>query len=195
MKNYKNYLSYLKKGIDKIDLIKIQKIENIIFNKLKKNKKIFVCGNGGSASIANHFLCDFNKGIKISSKTKIKPKIISLSNNIETLLAVANDISFKKIFSFQLDNYYTKGDIVILLSCSGSSPNILDVLKYCEKRKIFTISLTGFAKKNIQSKANLNLNFEIYNYGISEDLFQIIMHMLSQSIRLKFIKNKKRIIL
>jgi D-sedoheptulose 7-phosphate isomerase len=94
-----------------------------------------------------------------------------------------------------LDNYYTKGDIVILLSCSGSSPNILDALEYCKKRKIFTISLTGFAKKNIQNKANLNLNFEIYNYGISEDLFQIIMHMLSQSIRLKFIKNKKRIIL
>jgi D-sedoheptulose 7-phosphate isomerase len=94
-----------------------------------------------------------------------------------------------------LDNYYTKGDIVILLSCSGSSPNILDVLEYCKKKKIFTISLTGFAKKNIQSKANLNLNFEINNYGISEDLFQIIMHMLSQSIRLKFIKNKKKIIL
>ena len=75
MINYKNYLSYLKKGIDKIDLIKLQKIENIIFNKLKKNKKIFVCGNGGSAAVANHFLCDFNKGIKLSSKNKLKPKI------------------------------------------------------------------------------------------------------------------------
>ncbi len=195
MNNINNYINNLKLGIEKLNLLKIKKIEDIIFKKIKENKKIFICGNGGSASIANHFLCDFNKGIKISSKNKLKPKIVSLSNNIESILAIANDISFKKIFSFQLDNYYTKGDIVILLSCSGSSPNILDVLKYCEKRKIFTISLTGFAKKNIQSKANLNLNFEIYNYGISEDLFQIIMHMLSQSIRLKFIKNKKRIIL
>jgi len=195
MKNIKNYINNLKISIEKIDLLKLQKIENIIFKKIKENKKIFVCGNGGSASIANHFLCDFNKGIKLSSKNKLKPKIISLSNNIETILAIANDISFNKIFSFQLENYYTKGDIVILLSCSGSSPNILDALEYCKKKKIFTISLTGFAKKNIQSKANLNLNFEIDNYGISEDLFQIIMHMLSQSIRLKFIKNKNRIIL
>ena len=195
MKKFKNYLSNLKNVIDKLDLLKLQKIENIIFNKIKENKKIFICGNGGSASVANHFLCDFNKGIKLSSKNKLKPKIISLSSNIEAILAISNDISFNKIFSFQLDNYYTKGDIVILLSCSGSSPNIIETLKYCKKKAIFTISLTGFAKKNIQSKANLNLNFEIDNYGISEDLFQIIMHMLSQSIRLKFIKNEKKIIL
>ena len=131
----------------------------------------------------------------MSSKNKLKPKIISLSNNIETILAISNDISFNKIFSFQLDNYYTKGDIVILLSCSGSSPNIIETLKYCKKKKIFTISLTGFAKKNNQKKANINLNLDIENYGVSEDFFQIIMHMLSQSIRLKFIKNKMKIIL
>ena len=195
MKHIKNYLHILKEGIHNLDLSRLLQIEDIIFNKIKQNKKIFVCGNGGSASVANHFLCDFNKGIKLSSNNKLKPKIVSLSDNMETVLAIANDISFSKIFSFQLDNYYTKGDIVILLSCSGSSPNILDALEYCKKKKIFTISLTGFAKKNIQSKANLNLNFEIDNYGISEDLFQIIMHMLSQSIRLKFIKNKNRIIL
>ncbi len=195
MKNIKSYIYNLEARIKKLDLLKIQKIEDIIFKKIKEDKKIFVCGNGGSASIANHFLCDFNKGIKLSSKNKLKPKIVSLSSNIESILAIANDISFNKIFSFQLDNYYTKGDIVILLSCSGSSPNILDALEYCKKRKIFTISLTGFAKKNIQSKANLNLNFETNNYGISEDLFQIIMHMISQSIRLKFIKNRKKIIL
>ena len=195
MKNIKNYINNLKISIEKIDLLKLQKIENIIFKKIKENKKIFVCGNGGSASIANHFLCDFNKGIKLSSKNKLKPKIISLSNNIETILAIANDISFNKIFSFQLENYYTKGDIVIILSCSGSSPNIMDILGYCKKNRIFTISLTGFAKKSIQKKANLNLNLGVKNYGISEDLFQIIMHMLSQSIRLKFTKNKNKIIL
>lgn len=195
MKNIKNYLKILKNGISSLDISKLSKIEHVIFDRIKKNNKIFICGNGGSASVANHFLCDFNKGIKLSSKHKLKPKIISLSDNIETVLAIANDISFKKIFSFQLDNYYSKGDIVILLSCSGSSPNIVDTLNYCKKKKIYTISFTGFAKKNIQKKANINLNLGIMNYGISEDFFQIIMHMLSQSIRLKFIKNNKKIIL
>ena len=195
MKHIKNYLHILKEGIHSLDLPRLLQIEDIIFNKIKQNKKIFVCGNGGSASVANHFLCDFNKGIKLSSNNKLKPKIVSLSDNMETVLAIANDISFSKIFSFQLDNYYTKGDIVILLSCSGSSPNIIDTLNYCKKNKIFTISITGFAKKVIQKKSNINLDLGIKNYGVSEDFFQIIMHMLSQSIRLKFIKKNKKIIL
>ena len=71
----------------------------------------------------------------------------------------------------------------------------MDILEYCKKNKIFTISFTGFAKKHIQKKADLNLNLEVKNYGVSEDLFQVIMHMLSQSIRLKFIKNTKKTIL
>jgi len=195
MKHIKNYLQILKNGVDTLNITKLQKMENIIFSKIKQNKKIFVCGNGGSASVANHFLCDFNKGIKLSSNNKLKPKIVSLSDNLETILAVANDISFNKIFSFQLDNHFSKGDIVILLSCSGSSPNIIDTLNYCKKNKIFTISITGFAKKVIQKKANINLDLGIKNYGVSEDFFQIIMHMLSQSIRLKFIKNTKKVIL
>ncbi len=195
MKNIKKYLNEIKSGIDNLDLVKIANIEKIIFDTIKSDKKIFVCGNGGSAAVANHFLCDFNKGIKINSRNKLKPKIISLSNNIETILAVANDISFDKIFTFQLDNYYKKGDIVIVLSCSGSSKNILEILKYCKKKKILSISLTGFAKKNHRQKSSINLNIGIKNYGVSEDVFQIIMHMISQNIRLKFIKNDSRIIL
>ena len=195
MKHLKNYLNNIKITADNLNITKLLKIENIIFKKIKNNKKIFVCGNGGSASVANHFLCDFNKGIKLNSNNKLKSKIISLSDNMETVLAISNDISFNKIFTFQLDNHYSKGDLVILLSCSGSSPNIIDALNYCKKRKIFTISFTGFAKKSIQRKANINLDLGIKNYGISEDFFQIIMHMLSQNIRIKFVKNTKKIIL
>ncbi len=190
MNNIKNYINILKSGINTLDIEKLSKIENIIFKKIKDNKKIFVCGNGGSASVANHFLCDFNKGINIDSKKKLRPKIVSLSDNIESILAISNDISFQKVFTFQLNNFYTKGDIVILLSCSGSSPNIIDTLNHCKKKKIFTISLTGFANKKLQKKANININLNIKNYGVSEDFFQIIMHMLSQSIRLRYIKKK-----
>lgn len=195
MKNIKNYFNNIKKGIDTLNLLKLGKIEKVIFNAIKSNKKIFVCGNGGSASVANHFLCDFNKGIKISSNSKLKPKIISLSNNIETILAVGNDISFDKIFTFQLENYYTKGDILIALSSSGSSKNILDVLEYCKKKRIFTISITGFAEKRFQKKSNINLDIGVKNYGVTEDFFQMIMHMLCQNIRLKFIKIKSKEIL
>ena len=157
MNHIKNYLSTLKKGINDFDIVKLQKIEKIIFDKIKKDKKIFICGNGGSASVANHFLCDFNKGLKLSSNYKLKPKIISLSDNIETILAVANDISFNKIFSFQLDNHYSKGDLVILLSCSGSSPNIIDTLNYCKKKKFIQLVLLDLQKKIFKKKPILTL--------------------------------------
>jgi phosphoheptose isomerase len=190
MTNLKSYLDKLILIANSIDLNLLYKIEDIIYNKILSKKNIYICGNGGSASIANHFLCDFNKGIKVSSNYKLKPKIISLSSNLEQILAIGNDISFDKIFTHQLENYCSKGDIVITLSCSGHSPNIIDVLNFCKKKKIFTISFTGFATKKIQKKSNINFNINIKNYGISEDFFQIIMHMLSQSIRMKFLSKK-----
>ena len=190
MKYYKNYINNLSEVFACLDFAKLNKIEKIVYSKILTNKKIFVCGNGGSASVANHFLCDFNKGVKISSNNKLKPKIISLSSNMESILAIANDISFDKIFTHQLENYYSKGDIVITLSCSGNSDNILDILNFCKKKKIFTISFTGFATDQIQKKSNINFNVNIKNYGMSEDFFQIIMHMLSQSIRIRFLSKK-----
>jgi phosphoheptose isomerase len=196
MTNLKNYLDKLIRVANSIDLNLLHKIENIIYYKILSKKNIYICGNGGSASVANHFLCDFNKGIKISSNHKLKPKIISLSNNIESILAISNDISFDKIFTHQLENYCSKGDLIITHSCSGHSANIIDVLNFCKKNKILTISFTGFATKQIQKKSNINFNINVKNYGISEDFFQIIMHMLSQSIRMKFLSKKnKKIIL
>ncbi len=195
MNNIKNYLDDLIKGIHNLDQNKIFKIESKLLETIKKGNNIFVCGNGGSSSVANHFLCDFNKGVKTSSKNKLKPKVISLSNNMETIMAISNDISFDKIFTFQLENYFSKGDILITFSCSGSSSNIVDVLNFSKQKKIYSISFTGFAKKIFQKKSNINLDIGIKNYGITEDFFQIIMHMLSQSIRSAYInkynKNKK----
>ena len=153
MRYLKNYIQQIRETTSIIDYNKLQNIEKIIYSKILNNKKIFICGNGGSASISNHFLCDFNKGIMITSGYKLKPKVISLSNNLELILAIGNDISFNNIFTHQLENYYSKGDIVITLSCSGDSPNIANVLDFCRKRKIFTISLTGFATTKIQKKS------------------------------------------
>ena len=196
MKNLQNYKSSLIKASQNIDISLVNKIEKIIFNKITQGKQIFTCGNGGAASVSNHFLCDFNKGIKISSKNKLKPKVISLSNDIENILAISNDLKFNEIFSFQLDNYCKPGDLLITFSCSGSSKNILKVIKYAKSKKLKTISFTGFASKKIKKITDINFDVNVKNYGVSEDIFQSLMHMISQSIRLRFIsrKNKKFIL-
>ena len=139
--------------------------------------------------MANHFLCDFNKGIKKSSNKKILPKVLSLSNSIEMITALANDESYEKVFVEQLMNYSNSGDCFIVLSCSGKSKNILNIMKYAKEKQLVVISLTGFNESHMIKKlSNINLNIGIKNYGICEDIFQSIMHMISQSIRVNFSK-------
>ena len=196
MKYLQSYKSSLIKASKNIDINTVDKIEKLILKKILQGKQIFTCGNGGAASVSNHFLCDFNKGIKLSSKNKIKPKVISLSNDIENILAISNDLKFNQIFTFQLDNYCEPGDLLITFSCSGTSKNILNVINYAKKNKLQTISFTGFSSEKIKKITDLNFNVNIKNYGVSEDIFQSLMHMISQSIRLRFISKKnKKIIL
>ena len=186
-----NYYLNFKKSIDNLDQEILLKITNFIFNKIKKNAQIFIAGNGGSGSVANHFLCDFNKGIMLSSRYKLKPKIISLSNSIEMITAISNDISYDEIFTLQLKNYVRKGDCIICFSCSGKSKNILNLIKHANQNKIDVILFQGFGSKakNINTKYYLNLKHK--NYGITEDIFSSTMHVMSQYIRSKYTKKNQ----
>ena len=131
---FTNYVHDLLAVVQDYDKAKLHKIYNEIEKAIFKKKKIFVCGNGGSAATANHFICDYLKLIK--TNTKFKPKIISLSNNIETITAISNDISFREIFVHQAESLFEKGDIFIVLSVSGNSENVVRLAKWCKKKKI-----------------------------------------------------------
>lgn len=187
---FRNYISNLNKTLNAINLNKLNLIYKTLEEKILNNNQIFVAGNGGSGSVANHFLCDFNKGIKISSKSKLMPKVISLSNSIELITAISNDLNFKKIFSFQLNNYVKKNDCLILLSCSGTSKNIIEAISVAKKNKLKIILITGFLKKK-NKHIDIHLNLNCKNYGIAEDIFSSIMHMISQYIRLKYSSKKE----
>lgn len=189
-----NYKLELVESIFKIDTEKLIKIINLLELTIKNKKTIYTCGNGGAASVSNHFLCDFNKGIKHFSNRKIKPKVISLSNSIENITAIANDENYEKIFENQIENFVVSGDLLFAFSCSGNSKNILSVLKYAKKNNCRTILITGFNKKKYKY-VDIHLNIDIKNYGISEDLFQSIMHLSSQFIKLKHSKQSIETIL
>ena len=121
----------------------------------------------------------------MSIPTRAKNKWLSKKyNSLEIITAISNDINYDKIFSHQLENYVKKQDCIILFSCSGSSRNILDVIKVAKKNKIKIIFITGFAKK-LEFGVDVHLNLNCKNYGITEDIFSSIMHMISQQIRLK----------
>ena len=184
---FENYYKNLKLVINNLDLKKLLLIANFLEKKIINNNNIFVAGNGGSAALANHMLCDFNKGIKISSKKKLKPKIISLAGPIEIITAISNDINYNEIFSSQLEIFYKKGDCLICFSSSGQSKNIIQVIKFAKKNKITAILFQGFGKLNKEISPDYYINLKYKNYGITEDIFQTVMHSISQYMRSNFV--------
>jgi D-sedoheptulose 7-phosphate isomerase len=183
---YKNYKEILNKTLDLLNLNNLTKFSNVLENTILNGRHIFVCGNGGSAAIANHLVCDYIKLMR--TNTNLKPKVISLSTNNELITAISNDFSYDKIFSKQLEYLAKKDDLLILISSSGNSKNIVNALKYCKKNKVKTVGLSGFNGGYLSKKADINLHFSCENYGVSEDSHHIVMHVVIQYLRLKYLK-------
>jgi len=128
----KNYLDTLTNAILKSNIKNLNKAAKAIVSASKKKRSIFVCGNGGSAAISNHYVCDYLKFLR--QNTKLKPKVVSLSSNIETITAIGNDINYDQIFKYQAESLFEKNDLLIIISSSGNSPNIVEVLNYAKKK-------------------------------------------------------------
>lgn len=146
---------------------------------------VFVCGNGGSASIAEHFSCDHSKGVHLDTNT-LKPNVVSLSSNMAVITAIGNDLGFDKIFSKQLEfaNAREK-DVLVVVSSSGNSPNIISALERGNASGMVTIALVGFDGGAAAQLADYVLHVNSFNYGIVEDCHQVIMHSLAQALRIK----------
>jgi D-sedoheptulose 7-phosphate isomerase len=142
---------------------------------------IFSCGNGGSAAISNHLLCDFLKGMRTGSG--LRPLVSSLSSSIELITAVANDIAYEEVFAFQLQALARPGDTLITISSSGNSPNIIKALDWSRANGVATIAFTGFSGGRAQGLADISLHAAEGNYGVVEDVHQSLMHALAQYIR------------
>ena len=186
---YREYTDSLKNSLDKVDLKKLSNIANILIKQFKNKKKIFVCGNGGSAAIANHYICDYLKLIRYN--TKFKPKILSLSDNVETLTAISNDHHYSEIFKYQAESLADKGDIFIIISSSGNSDNVIKLAKWAKRKKNKVISFTGFNGGKLKNLSYLNININQNNYGRVEDSHHILMHLIMHFIVLKNKKIKK----
>ena len=143
---------------------------------------VFVCGNGGSSSISNHLVCDHLKGIQ--TDTDIRPRVMSLTANTEIITAIANDISYNDVFVYQLSTIAQPDDVLITISASGNSENIVRAATWAKKHDLRVISMTGFSGGRSSKIADVNLHVDSDNYGIVEDMHQSLMHILAQFLRL-----------
>ena len=174
----KNYIENLNESILDSEIENIDLAANKIISTIKMKNNIFVCGNGGSAAIANHYVVDFIKFFK--EKSIYKPKIVSLSNSIESITAISNDLDYKKIFSYQAENLCKKNDLIIIISSSGNSKNIVELVKFAKKNKIKTIGFSGFKGGYLKKNSDISVHVNAQNYGISEDAHHILMHAILQ---------------
>ena len=197
IKKYYNFKSFkedyyreLKISFEYIDFDKLIKIINILELAYKnKNKKIMVCGNGGSAALANHFACDHQK---ILNEVKpLKPFVLSLASNTPLMTAISNDSKYENVFCDQIKQMGKKSDILITISSSGDSANIIKAIKVAKSMSIKTISLTGFNGGRSKNLADHNVHVKSQNYGIIESLHHTIMNLISQYLKNIYLSENK----
>ena len=176
-----DYLEQLARAGASIDHNNLAAAADLLGQTFERGGWLFVCGNGGSAAIANHLLCDFAKGIQ--TDTDLLPRVISLSANLEMITAIANDIAFEDCFVYQLRTAARPGDILLTISSSGDSENVVRAVDWASVNNVQTISLTGFEGGRTARGANINIHVKGDNYGVVEDTHQSIMHVFSQYLR------------
>ena len=173
-----NYIEKLKSALDNISAEEIVDFTKILKNALDNEKMIFIMGNGGSAAFASHFACDFNKGVSWNKEKKFR--IICLNDNREIMMAYANDISYEEIFVGQLKNFLSKGDVVIGVSGSGNSKNVLKAIEYANAFGAVTVGITGYLGGQLKNLAQHSVNTNIEDMQISEDVHLAICHLIMQ---------------
>lgn len=164
-----------------IDISAIAHGAKLLRECLERDGIIYACGNGGSAAIANHLLCDFQKGIQTG--TTIRPRVVSLSSHLELITAIANDIAYDDIFVYQLKTMARAGDLLMTISSSGNSENIVRAAQWAKKNNLPTISLVGFSGGRSAEIADAAIHVKAENYGIVEDVHQSVMHLFAQFLR------------
>jgi len=176
------YFFKLNEGLNRLDKNQIRKIIDILYSAWDRQKQIFIIGNGGSASTASHFACDIGKGTlgrNYNDKNVKRFKVISLTDNIATITAYGNDLSFDDVFSQQLTNLVSEDDVVIAITGSGNSTNIIKALEVARQSKAITIAFLGFDGGKVKDMVDYPLIFEDDHYGRVEDAHLILEHLIS----------------
>jgi phosphoheptose isomerase len=175
------YAEEMARAAKSIESATLERAAAILVEAYLRGARIFSCGNGGSASIANHMQCDHVKGVRTG--TGLSPHVLSLSTNVELLTAIANDTGYENIFVHQLQSQSEPGDVLFAVSSSGRSPNIVRALTWARDHGLRTIAFTGFDGGAARTTAEVSVHVDCTNYGVVEDLHQAVMHALAQYIR------------
>jgi D-sedoheptulose 7-phosphate isomerase len=174
------YLDELKTVLDGFETERFTDLIQALLAAYEDEKQIFIMGNGGSGSTASHFVCDLNKGCCLDLGKKFK--VICLNDNLPSLLAYANDISYDAVFVEQLKNFFKEGDLVIGISGSGNSENVLQAIRYAGANGGKTAGISGYAGGKLADLVDIPFVARVDDMQKVEDVHMIVVHMIMQAV-------------
>jgi len=174
-----SYLEYIRNISTRLNSSELAKLNTLILEARQRGSTIFVMGNGGSASAASHYACDLGKNTFVEGKPPIKS--ISLTDNVATMTALGNDHGYDSIFIDQIKHLLKEADVVIGISASGNSPNVVRALQYANNNGAHSVAIVGFGGGKMKEISELVVEIpsEIGEYGPVEDFHMIINHLLA----------------
>jgi D-sedoheptulose 7-phosphate isomerase len=173
----RNYIRELTQNLKAYDLNELAAFARELERVRKQKRTVYIMGNGGSAATASHIANDFSKTASVDGCPRVKA--LSLADNVSLLTAIANDISYDEVFVEQMKTLLQPGDLVVLISGSGNSPNVVRAADYARERGIKVVGLLGFNGGKLKDKVDILLHVKSSQYGVVEDAHLSVGHMLS----------------
>lgn len=177
-KTLQAYMEAERRAYEDLPLADVNAVMNVLETARLAGQRIFICGNGGSAATASHFVCDFDKGVSHGLTQEQKYDFVCLSDNVPTMMAVANDVSYDEVFRVPLMNKMRAGDVVIGISGSGNSENVVRALAYANEHGGVTVAITGYDGGRMKQIAQHSIHVPVDNMQIAEDLHMVLDHMM-----------------
>ena len=176
----REYIALEIETLKKLDADAINEALNLLVETARRRKRVYVFGNGGSSATASHFQNDFAKGA--SQRAADKFRFCCLNDNVPTLTAIANDIGFEEVFRFQLEGVIEPGDVVIAISGSGNSRNVLNAVEYAKVCGNKVIGLTGYDGGKLKGLSDISLHVPVHSMQVAEDIHMVLDHLMMSAL-------------
>lgn len=181
-----DYLALVCREIEKLDTTEVENVSELIERAYDAGRFVFIIGNGGSGANASHLSEDLAKCTLCDFENQKRLKVLSLTDNTAGIMAWANDEGYDRVFLEQLKNLASPGDLLLAISGSGNSPNILRAVEWANKNGLTTVGLTGFSGGKLKTTAQHSLHAAVDDMGIVESLHQVVFHWLIDDLHRRF---------
>lgn len=186
MQNIATYFAEIQEVVDQLPVETINQIVDILLESASAGRKVFIFGNGGSASTASHFACDLSKNTMVDGAPRFR--VIALNDNIPLITAWANDTAYDNIFAAQLSAFIEPGDVVIAISCSGNSGNVINAMHIAHQYDALTIGFTGDKGGKLKDMVDVCITVPTPKIEQQEDIHLMLEHCICANIRDKLLQ-------